>query len=155
MGCNAAEGTVVRWVGLRSCRMAARSSKEQWRAFLRDLIRQSNPGRECKLTQRQAFAKLSEKFGADVSASDRQWVKDVVCDIHTATCLRFRSFYTTLRLQSAEGVLPQMHYMYMCMSEYMCEHIPHVPATETPLLPALLRPSRLRHRDQLHTRILQ
>ena len=81
MGCNAAEGTVVRWVGLRSCRMAARSSKDQWRAFLRNLIRQSNPGRDCKLTQRQAFAKLSEKFGADVSASDRQWVKDTMCDI--------------------------------------------------------------------------
>ena len=56
-----------------------------------------------------------------------------------------------------------LHYMYatsavcrrLCMSEYMCEHIPHVPATETPLLPALLRSSRLRHRDQLHTRILQ
>ena len=61
--------------------MAARSSKPQWRAFLRDLIRQSNPGRDCKLTQRQAFAKLSEKFGADVSASDRQWVKDAVYDI--------------------------------------------------------------------------
>ena len=61
--------------------MAARSSKDQWRAFLRNLIRQSNPGRDCKLTQRQAFAKLSEKFGADVSASDRQWVKDAMCDI--------------------------------------------------------------------------
>ena len=72
---------MVRWVGLRSCRMAARSSKDQWRAFLRNLIRQSNPGRDCKLTQRQAFAKLSEEFGADVSASDRQWVKDTMCDI--------------------------------------------------------------------------
>ena len=73
----------VRWYGGLGCgaRMAARSSKDQWRAFLRNLIRQSNPGRDCKLTQRQAFAKLSEEFGADVSASDRQWVKDTMCDI--------------------------------------------------------------------------
>ena len=99
--------------------MAARSSKDQWRAFLRNLIRQSNPGRDCKLTQRQAFAKLSEKFGADVSASDRQWVKDAMCDIQ-------------------QGIYDGK-----------------IAAQKVSILPALLRSSRLRHRDQLHTRILQ
>ena len=60
---------------------AARSSKGQWRSFLIDLVRRSNPGIDCQLTPRQAFAALSKKFGVDVSNDDRLWVKETLYEV--------------------------------------------------------------------------
>ena len=54
---------------------AAKSSKAQWRAFLLDLVRSNNPGHDCKLTPRLAFAELSKQFGSDVGGDDRRWAK--------------------------------------------------------------------------------
>ena len=60
---------------------AARSSKGQWRSFLIDLVRRSNPGIDCQLTPRQGFAALSKKFGVDVSNDDRLWVKETLYEV--------------------------------------------------------------------------
>ena len=64
----------VRYAGittLRGCRMAARSSKDQWRAFLFNLVEEGDIN---VLSPRQARAALIEQFGTDVQGSDRVWI---------------------------------------------------------------------------------
>ena len=70
------------------CRMAARSTKEQWRAFLVQLV---SKGDRTKLTPRTAFAALCKQFGEDVRAEQRVWCKDTVraiSDAHAVAALR-------------------------------------------------------------------
>ena len=61
--------------GLRMA--AARSSKQQWRRFLQDLVDE----RGLQLTPRQAWTEFNDQFGADVSSTDRRWMKDTLNEL--------------------------------------------------------------------------
>ena len=67
----------VRGGGGLGRRMAACSSKGQWRAFLRDLLVE----RGLSLTNREAWTGLNTEFGVDVASSDRQWVRDALKEL--------------------------------------------------------------------------
>eukprot|EP01043_Picozoa_sp_COSAG02_P019020 COSAG02_NODE_904_length_16045_cov_3920.854697_19_plen_249_part_00 len=60
---------------------AASSSKEQWRAFLVQLVSTNDRN---VLTPRTAFAALREQFGEDVKPEHRVWCKDTVRAISDA-----------------------------------------------------------------------
>ena len=58
--------------------MAARSSKEQWRGFLRRLVAESDIN---VLSAREAWTKLNKQFGTDVNGDDRAWVNTTLLEL--------------------------------------------------------------------------
>ena len=58
--------------------MAASSSKEQWRGFLRRLVAGSDLD---VLSYREAWTSLNKQFGMDVNGDDRVWVRTTLLEL--------------------------------------------------------------------------
>ena len=87
----------VRGGGGLGRRMAACSSKGQWRAFLRDLLVE----RGLSLTNREAWTGLNTEFGVDVASSDHQWVRDALKElVETARLLPYPLYGPAVVAQS-------------------------------------------------------
>ena len=122
----AAELGRVRGGGGLGRRMAACSSKGQWRAFLRDLLVE----RGLSLTNREAWTGLNTEFGVDVASSDRQWVRDALKELTPAAASRVDPLpaYATIMLYRNEvdrpfsGVHLYVYapYMYICIYINAC-----------------------------------
>ena len=59
---------------------AARSSKNQWRAFLFTLVEEGDID---VLSPRDAMTQLTKQFGADVHGGDRVWIKQTLVELAT------------------------------------------------------------------------